>query len=264
MLSTGDSEQERNLKNGRTTTMLNTAKILKGYKLSSLDGEIGKVKEFYFDDRHWAIRYLVADTGGWLTGRQVLISPYALAAVNKEEHYISVNLTKKQIEDSPSLDSDKPVSQQFEESYYGHFGWPLYWAGPNMWGPNPFIVRDREKWSGSTKSEKAWNPHLRSTHVVSGYHVQAADGEVGHVEDLIIDTQNWWPGNKLLVSPRWIERVDWSESKVLVNVPRETIKESPGYTSELLLTRDYETRLHRHYNRKGYWADEQAALEHSR
>ena len=255
--------------------MLNTAKILKGYSLHSLDGEIGKVKEFYFDDRHWAIRYLVADTGNWLTGRQVLISPYALAAVNEEEQYITVDLTKKQIEDSPSLDSDKPVSQQFEESYYGHFGWPLYWAGPNMWGPSPFIIRDREEWKESSKSEKAWDPHLRSTHEVSGYHIQAADGEVGHVDDfiiedetwairyLIIDTQNWWPGNKLLVSPRWIERVDWSESKVFVNVPRETIKESPGYTAELLLTREYEARLHRHYNRQGYWADEQAALEHS-
>ncbi len=255
--------------------MLNTAKILKGYSLHSLDGEIGKVKEFYFDDRHWAVRYLVADTGGWLTGRQVLISPYALAAVNKEEQYITVDLTKKQIEDSPSLDSDKPVSQQFEESYYGHFGWPLYWAGPNMWGPSPFIIRDREEWKESSKSEKAWDPHLRSTHEVSGYHIQAADGEVGHVEDfiiedetwairyLIIDTQNWWPGNKLLVSPQWIERVNWSESKVFVNVPRETIKESPGYTAELLLTREYEARLHRHYNRQGYWADEPAAMEHS-
>src|ERR1700722_8734171 len=98
--------------------MLFKANTLKGYKLESLDGEIGKVEEFYFDDRHWAIRYLIADTGGWLTGRQVLISPYALAAVNKEEQNIAVDLTKKQIENSPSLDSDKPVSRQFEDAYY--------------------------------------------------------------------------------------------------------------------------------------------------
>ena len=124
--------------------MLNKAKTLKGYKLDSLDGEIGKVKEFYFDDQHWAVRYLVADTGNWLTGRQVLISPYALGAVNQEEQHISIDLTKKQIEDSPSLDSDKPVSRQFEESYYGYYGWPAYWDGPYMWGPYPYIVRDRE------------------------------------------------------------------------------------------------------------------------
>ena len=114
--------------------MLNKAKTLKGYKLDSLDGEIGKVKEFYFDDQHWTIRYLVADTGNWLTGRQVLISPYALVAVNKEEQHIAIDLTKKQIEDSPSLNSDKPVSRQFEEAYYGYYGWPMYWGGPYMWG----------------------------------------------------------------------------------------------------------------------------------
>ena len=112
--------------------MLYKAKSLLDYKLESLEGEIGRVKEFYFDDHHWTIRYLVADTGNWLTGRQVLISPYALVAVDKEKQHITVDLTKKQIENSPSLDSDKPVSRQFEESYTGYFGWPIYWAGPYM------------------------------------------------------------------------------------------------------------------------------------
>src|SRR5512141_3045075 len=103
--------------------MLYKANTLKGYKLDSLDGEIGQVREFYFDDQHWAIRYLVADTGNWLTGRQVLISPYALIAVNKEEHHIDIDLTKKQIEESPSLNSDRPVSRQFEQDYYMYYGW---------------------------------------------------------------------------------------------------------------------------------------------
>ena len=120
--------------------MLSKAGTLKGFKLDSLDGEIGKVKEFYFDDRHWTIRYLVADTGNWLPGRKVLISPYALVAVNKEEQNIAVNLTKKQIEDSPSLNSHKPVSHQFEQAYYGHFGWPTYWGGPDRWGYKPISI----------------------------------------------------------------------------------------------------------------------------
>src|ERR1022692_511111 len=138
--------------------MLHKAKTLTGYKLDSLDGELGKVKEFYFDDRHWTIRYLVADTGNWLTGRQVLVSPYALIAVSREEQHIAINLTKKQIEGSPSLNSDKPVSRQFEQSYYEHYGWPMYWSGPYMWGYYPYIVRDREKWKTSTQDEKAWDP----------------------------------------------------------------------------------------------------------
>jgi hypothetical protein len=256
--------------------MLNKVKTLEGYKLDSLDGEIGKVKEFYFDDRHWTIRYLVAETGTWLADRQVLISPYALVAVNNEERNIAIDLTKKQIEDSPSLDSDKPVSRQFEEAYYGFYGLPVYWGGPYMWGAYPYFVRDREardreQWKAPVQGKKAWDPHLRSTYGVSGHHIQALDGELGHVQDfiiddetwairyLIIDTHNWWPGKKVLVSPQWIERVSWGERKVFVNLSRETIKQSPEYTEESLLTRDYETELHHHYKRQGYWIDELVA-----
>ena len=246
--------------------MLNKAKTLKGYQLDSLDGEFGKVHEFYFDDHHWTIRYLVANTGNWLTGRQVLISPYALVAAIKADEHIAVDLTKKQIEGSPSLSSDKPVSRQFEDSYYGYYGWPMYWGGPHMWGAYPYIPRDREQWKKPTQDEKAWDPHLRSTDSVQGHNIQALDGEIGHIEDfiiddetwairyLVVDTKNWWAGKKVLVSPQWIERVDWSESKVFVNLSRETIKESPEYTEESLLTRDYETGLYQHYQREGYWS----------
>ncbi|MGD9730659.1 MAG: PRC-barrel domain-containing protein [Desulfamplus sp.] len=249
--------------------MLNKAKTMKGYKLDSLDGEIGKVKEFYFDDKHWTIRYLVADTGNWLTGRQVLVSPYALMSTNKDDELISVKLTKKQIEESPSLDSDKPVSRQFEETYYGYYGWPMYWEGPYMWGTYPNIERDSQKWKAAPNGAKPWNPNLRSTKDVSGYNIQATDGELGHVEDFIIDddkwairyfvidTNNWWPGKKVLISTQWIERISWDESKVFVNLTRETIKKSPEYTEESLLTldyRDYETGLHRYYKREGYWS----------
>ena len=254
--------------------MLSIAKTLKGYKVHGLDGEIGRVKEFYFDDRHWTVRYLVAETGNWLTGRQVLISPHALGAVLQGESAIRVELTKTQIEDSPCLDSDKPVSRQFEEAYCAYYCWPMYWGGPYKWGSYPSIVRDRAKWR-EFHGEKAWDAHLRSTRDVSGHHIQAVDGEIGHVEDFIIDdetwtiryliinTRNWWPGKKVLVSPLWIERVSWSESKVFVNLLRENIKQSPEYTEESLITRDYETHLHRHYKRQGYWVDELAAKEHS-
>ena len=255
--------------------VLSKAKTLQGYSLQNADGEtIGKIKEFYFDDQYWTVRYLVADTGNWLTGRQILISPYALVAVNNDHQNIVAGLTKKQIEDSPSLDSDKPVSHQFERAYYGYYGWPMYWSGPYMWGAYPYPVRDPEQWKTATQREKAWDPHLRSTYSVSGHHIQALDGEVGHVEDFIIedktwairyliaDTHNWWPGKKVLVSPQWIERVSWGERKVFVNLSRETIKESPEYTEEAPLTRDYETGLHLHYNRLGYWIDEPAATEH--
>ena len=248
--------------------MLYKSKTLQGYKLDSLNGVIGKAQEFYFDDQYWVIRYLVADSGNWLTGRRVLLSPYALVAVDKEKQHIIVNLTKKQIEDSPSLESDKPVSRQFEEAYYGYYDWPMYWGGQNMWGNYPDIVRGREKWREYSKDEKPWDPHLRSTHTVAGYNIQSTDGEIGHVEDFIVDdqnwairyliinTQNWWPGKRVLIATKWIEKVDWSELKIVVNLSRELIKQSPEFTDESLLSRDYEAGLHGHYSRQGYWIDE--------
>ncbi len=249
--------------------MLSKAKTLNGYKLNGLDGEIGTVKEFYFDDRYWTIRYLVADTGSWLTERKVLVSPYALNSVVESDRQICVNLTKQQIIDSPSLDNDKPVSQQFEDDYHGYYGWPVYWGGESVWGNSTFLERDRSKWGvAAAAPRKVGDRHLRSTHEVTGYHLQALDGEIGHINDFVIDdeswtvrylivgTKNWWPGKTVLISPQWIERVSWSESKVFINLSREAIKNSPEYNEETRFTRDYEVGLHRHYSRKGYWHHE--------
>ena len=255
----------------RTHIMLIKAKTLQGFKLQSRDGEIGKVRDFYFDDTYWTIRYLIADTGNWLMGRQVLISPYSLGSVSKAEQHLAVDLTRKQIEESPDLSSDKPVSKQFEASYYGYYGWPVYWGGPYMWGSYPAIPRDRNEWLKGTGILEAWDPSLRSTDAVTGYHIQATDGEIGHVEDfiiddetwairyLVIDTRNWWPGKKVLVSPEWIQQVSWSDSKVFFNISREHIQQAPEYTDNSLLTRDYEAEFYRHYNREGYWVNEPIA-----
>ncbi len=246
--------------------MLCKAKTLKGYKLDSLNGEIGKVKDFCFDDHYWTIRYLVANTGNWLPGRKVLISPYALGDIEKDKQQIAVNLSKEQIVQSPSLENHQPVSRQFEDNFYGYYGWPNYWDGYSQ-GHDSLILGAHEEWREATHEEKAWDPNLRSMHEVTGYHIQAADGELGHVEDfvidddswairyLVIDTQNWWPGNKVLISPEWIERVSWTESKVFINLARSIIQEAPEFTEKSLLNRDYETELHRYYNRPGYWVD---------
>jgi len=245
--------------------MLTKVKGLIGHSLLGRDGEIGKVKEFYFDDRHWAIRYAVVDTGSWLEERKVLISPYDLLSVDQGNQQISVNLTRKQIEGSPSLDTDKPVSQQFEESYYDYYGWPMYWSGSYIWGNYPIIVRDREKQKATNLGGKAWNPSLRSTREVAGYHIKATDGEIGHVEDylvddetwlicyLVVDIRNWLPGKKVLISPKWIEGVSWDQSVVAINLSRETIELAPEYSEVTMPTREYEAKLHVYYNRVGYW-----------
>ena len=248
--------------------MLVNAKSLTGYKLQSLDGEIGKVREFYFDDRFWAVRYLVADTGGWLTGRQVLISPYALISANTEEQHLTVDLTKKQIEDSPSLSSDKPVSLQFEESHFGYYGLSAYWNDLNRMGPAPDLMAGDRNPDGLPQDKADWDPNLRSTSAVIGHHVQASDDEIGHIEDFIIDdqtwairylvvnTRNWLPGKKILVSLQWVERVSWTEAKVYVNLPSEMIRTAPEYDDDSPITREFEESLHQHFLHEGYWVEQ--------
>lgn len=250
--------------------MLINAKKLRTYRLLSKDGEIGTAGDFYFDDEHWTVRYLVVSTtGNWMTGKQVLLSPYALKQVPENSEHIHINLTKKQIEESPSLESDKPVSRQFEESYYGYYEWPMYWGGPFKWGVYPQIVRDAKMWDLLENSQKKWDPHLNSIQDVTGYDIEAKDGDMGRVEDFIIDTdswtiryfivdtQSWWPGKKVLISPQWTNRVSWDEKKISVDFLKEAIRQSQEYTEKTLLNREYEAELHQHYGYLGYWLDEQ-------
>lgn len=248
--------------------MFSNAKELNGYKLIGRDGEVGKVKELYFDDRHWTVRYLVAETGTWLSERQVLISPHALRGINKETEDVSVGLTRKQIEDSPAVDTDMPVSRQREQELHSYYGWSPYWSMGTYAGvgfPVPGSLSGMVGAGDVAMAQPAGDPSLRNMQEVRGYTIQSTNGEIGHVEDfviddetwairyLIVDTQNWWSGKKVLISPQWIERVSWDESTVFINLSREAIRQSPEYTEESLLTRDYEIRLHGHYNRDGYW-----------
>ena len=260
--------------------MLISAKTLRNYTLESLDGDIGRAKDFLFDDRHWAIRYLVAQTGTWLPERQILLSPYSIVAENEDENKaersLAIHLTKKQIEASPSLESDAPVSRQFETNYYGYYGWPMYWGGTFAWGDVPYIEHDSTRWSKFTPLEQTGDTHLRSVHEISRYHIHASDGNLGHVEDviiddetwtiryLVVDTRSWWPGKKVLISPVWAKRISWEEQTVFLGHSRAAIKGSPEYTEESLITREYETALHSHYDRWGYWREDEAARHHSR
>lgn len=260
--------------------MLIRAKDFKHFKLRARDGDIGKARELYFDDRHWTVRYLVADTGGWLTGRQVLLSPHALGGADVIDRVIPVALTKSQIEQSPSLATDQPVSRQYERHFYDYYGWPMYWNGPLIWGPNqypwdatPMTMMEIEAREEAQRHEDTWDPNLHSTRDVTGHHIQASDGEVGHVADfiiddstwsiryLVVDTKNWLAGKHVLVSPQWIDRLSWEDAKVFVNLTRDQIKQSPEYTPHNL-DREYEAELYKHYDRPGYWSD--SFLAHQR
>lgn len=247
--------------------MLIKSKSLIGYTIKGIDGDFGHVKEFYFDDQHWAVRYLVADTGNWLTDRQVLLSPYCLGTIDDRKRHVSVSLTRKQIESSPALSTDLPVSKQYEAAYHEHNGWPIYWAGPYLWGATfePREVPPVEKNENSNGSP--WNPRLRSTNALYNYTIQSRDGEIGRVEDfvidekdwairyLVVDTNSWWTGKQVLIAVHWIKQVSWDLSKVFVDLTKDSIRKSPEYTPAALIDRQYETILHGHFDRQGYWVD---------
>jgi len=251
--------------------MLTNTTNLKGFAIRAEDGELGTVEEFYFDDETWAIRYLTVDTGGWLGGREVLISPISVVKADWQGRRLDVALTKKQVENSPDIDTHKPVSRQQEAEFFGYYGYPSYWSGPYMWGPAFYPAGLAYAPLGSTEpiADKTWkesaDSHLRSTDAVMGYHMAAIDGEIGHVAGFLVDdeawairylevaTHNWWPGKKVLVSPAWIERVSWADSKVYAALSRDDIKTAPEYFEAVKITREYEIRLHLHYGQPPYW-----------
>ncbi len=252
--------------------MLRSVNHLTGFTIGATDGDIGQVEAFYFDDACFTIRHLVVDTGSWLSGRKVLVSPRALRDIDWDDRRINAALTKARVEKSPDIDTDRPVSRQQEIEYYRYYGYPSYWSGPYLWGGSPFPVMSPGR-SATFEHERRWewgsgesgDPHLRSSAAVIGYHIAGTDGDMGHVEDflvddetwsiryMVVDTSNWWFGRKVLVSSEWITRVDWNESLLHVDLTREKIKNSPEYDPSGHVQREYETRLHDHYGRPGYW-----------
>jgi hypothetical protein len=231
--------------------------MILGYRIRATDHELGKVDDFYFDDQEWGIRYLVVDTGKWLPGRLVLISPLSLGEPDWAEQVLPVSLTKKRIEEGPSIGRDRPVSRQHEAALSEYYKWAAYWGPAGGVGAIPVKRVKKEKPSG--------DPHLRSVKEVLGYHIDAIGGEVGHVEDfiaetqvwairyMVVDTRNWLPGRKVLLSPGWIDKVDWADEQVHVDLTREAVKDSPEFNPNAPVNREYEARLYDYYGRPKYW-----------
>ena len=252
---------------GRKLMLRNFADF-KGFTLAATDGEIGTAREIYFDDQIWKVRYLVVSAGPWISGRDVLIAPLALREIDEQGGVIRVDLTKEQVRNSPPIDSEKPVSRQYEQSYHDHYGWIPYWldAG-NIPGVmiTPTILPPPEAVEPEAKVEERRDPHLRSGEEVSDYEIHSQDGEIGHVEDFVIDdktwrirylvivTRNWFPGKRVLLSPDWIEEISLENKEILVTMARSTIQTAPDYDSTVPISRAFEQRLHDHYGHKAYW-----------
>ncbi|WP_211254858.1 PRC-barrel domain-containing protein [Nevskia soli] len=250
--------------------MLYRMEKLIGLSIGATDGEIGKVKDVYFDDRRWAARYLVVDAGGWLEDRKVLISPIAITGIDWDKRTVQVRLTRAQVKGSPPIDSDKPVSRQYEMEYFGYYGYPDYLGGSLLWGAMPVPVMPPAIVSPAEEAlvespENHNDQHLHSAAEVIGYHLHATDDAIGHLQDflldceswairyIVVDTRNWLPGKQVVIPPHWIKRLEWPEKIVEVDVTRETVKGAPEYDPKMEFSRVQEEVLYRHYKRPGYW-----------
>jgi sporulation protein YlmC with PRC-barrel domain len=259
--------------------MLRRLTDLRDFTIGAADGDIGTVTDVYFDDVSWTVRYLVVDTGSWLSGRSVLLSPASLRGFEAAGRRVRTELTRRQVQDSPSIDTQKPVSRQHETEFLSYYGYEPYWGGPYRWGSYayPYPVEGMMPPIAETRRESRVaeelaarerehrDEHLHSARAVTGYGIRATDGELGHVEDflideqdwairyLIVDPRNWWPGPHVLVASDWICGVTWSDSTVEVDVSREAVRNAPRYEASRPFGRDEESRLYGHHGRPGYW-----------
>ncbi len=273
--------------------MLRSLKSMEGYSIGATDGAIGQVRDFYFDDETWVIRYLVVETDAWYSNKRVLISPHSLERPNWSQKVLPASITRSQVRGSPAIDTDKPVSRQHEMGYLGYYGYGNYWGGSGLWGGAlyPDLLQGGLEPSGNVNSATVMpagskrrigtsrytvrdqDVHLQSGNAVMRYYVHASDGDIGHVRGIlvderswaihyvIVDTSNWWLGHQVLIAPEWIDSVDWPESKLVVDLTRRSVKDAPPYDPDVPMTLQREKILHGYYGHTGYWPAAGAAKD---
>ena len=240
------------------------ASVMKGYTIEARDARLGTVSDFLFEDASWMIRWLVVDTGHWLSGRKVLLPPSALGHPDPPSHRFPVKLTAQQVNNSPEIDTDRPVSRQMESHIFDYYDWDPYWRGA-MAAPFAaplYLPRSKplEHVRAGPQSTEG-DPHLRSTAAVTGYHIHATDAQIGHVEDflvndagwsiryLVVDTSNWWPGEQILISPRAVREIDWADRSIHLNISRQRVKGGRVYDPSRMADRTNEESMLKYYRR---------------
>lgn len=252
--------------------MLISINYLLNFDIQASDGSIGHVSTFLFDDQKWIIRYLVVDTGKWLPGRKVLIAPEAIGTTKGLTSVLPVNLTKDQIKGSPDINTDIPVSRQYEIELHEYYNWSSYWGG--MLGPvttpgesvAPVTGKQiKEELQAVQEAKESGDPNLRDTKKVEGYRIHAVDGEFGYIDDyivdtggwiiryLVVDTRKWLPGKKVLIPPDWIQEISWVNSEVSVDVKKDTVKNGPEFNPKETINKEYEIKFYDYHGRTGYW-----------
>lgn len=241
-------------------------KSILGSQVFATDGEVGLVYDLLWDAESWHVRYFVVKTHGWMTSRKVILSPHAVARAHWKEGRLTVQLTREQVNSSPTLDAERPLSRQHETELAEHYRWAPYWTGQQSgapWGIGGIVAAPAR--SGGGVNEVSGDPDLRSAYAVMGYTILSKDGEMGYVEDLVleastsiirylvIDTKKWWPGRRVLISPNWVVSIGAEAKKVRIDLTQAEIKASPAWDPSQPIERDYEAALHEHYGQGAYW-----------
>lgn len=235
--------------------MIHNERFIEGYTIHATDGELGKVDAFLFDDEKWTVRYLVVDTRKWLFGRKVLISPISIENIHHEEEYISVNLTKEQVKNSPDIDTEQPVSRAQESRMNRFFGWGSYWEEPGIWGPSvyPSELAQQEVFEMNEETEES---RVRKTSELIGYEVSDRDEEeAGQVDSFLIDDQTWKVQYVLvsfedheeeIVLPlpaKRITDVSWPETKIHIAASKDTFPNVPTYHPDQIIDEELERQI---------------------
>ena len=226
--------------------MLHLAHKVAGATVKGIDGEIGTLDDFYFEEDRWTVRYLLVDTGKWLSGKRVLISPMSVPDGWGREG-VRLSLTKDQVWNSPEIKEDD-LSLDSEAQVLTYYGYPDYWGAASVWGnfDSPTALIARAPAVKPPVPSNGIDPearHLRSIRKSTGYHLHARDGEIGHVDDfligqeswriryLLVDTSNWIGGRSVIVSPEKVDGIDKDKGLLYVGADRKAIKEAPELES---------------------------------
>jgi len=232
--------------------MLRSAAEMFGWSIEAEGGEVGHLSDVYFDDQRWAVRNLVMNTSHWPAGRSVLLSPRSVNGVDPARQVVRTSLSRSEVAGSPDVDRARPVSRQHELELSHYYGFPSYavTVGASVGLAMPATL---------PKGPAGGDGHLRSVRAIMGYFVHALDGEVGHVEDFLVDDDTWsiryllvsvrrrWTIHQVLVPVDWIARVSWGARTIEVSLPAEAIRLAPTHDRAVPVSPEHEARLGRYY-----------------
>lgn len=215
--------------------MLYRVKHFYANRLESLEGErVGHVADCYFDDRTWTLLFFAVDTDWWTPLRRVLIPPQALRSIPRHGRVLPVSLSRRQIENGPTLGVNETVTARHMEEWFRHYNWPFYWQGASMWGPAYDTTSARGQ--APRQNTVPSRTDLRSVRSFFGYSVNAHSEPVGKVEDVLVDSRqwhiqyldvilhnHWFPREALLISTRKVVTIDWQGQSATVAASRDEL-----------------------------------------